>query len=196
MPRSVLITGGNRGIGLGIAQSMADSGHRVAVTHRTGDAPEGLFGVRCDVTDTAQVDVAFTEVEAEQGPVDILIANAGMARDNLLALMTDEDFSVVLDTNLTGVFRVTRRAIRSMAENRFGRIVLISSVVATSGSEGQVNYAAAKSGMIGFARSLARAVGGHGITVTGVAPGLIETDISAAHADRCRAKARAGRPIP
>src|SRR5690625_4473647 len=128
MPRSVLITGGNRGIGLGIARSMADSGHRVAVTHTTGDAPEGLFAVRGCRTDTVQVDLAITEAEAEQRPADILIANAGMVRDNLLVLMTDEDFSVVSDTNLTGVFRVTRRAIRSMAESRFGRIILISSV--------------------------------------------------------------------
>ncbi len=195
MPRSVLITGGNRGIGLGIAQSMADSGHRVAVTHRAGNAPEGLFGVRCDMTDTAQVDVAFTEVEAEQGPVDILVANAGMTRDNLLALMTDEEFSVVLDTNLTGVFRVTRRAIRSMAENRFGRIILISSVVATSGSEGQANYAAAKSGMIGFARSLAREVGEHGITVNVITPGFIETDMTAELPERTRAKILAGVPL-
>src|SRR5699024_10176023 len=158
------ITGGNRGIGLGIAQSMADSGHRVAVTHRTGDAPEGLFGVRCDVTDTAQVDVAFTEVEAEQGPVDILIANARMVRDNLLVLMTVEGFSVVSDSNLSRCVAVAGRPFRCRAQSRFGRSILRSSVLATCGPQGQANYAAAKCGMIVFAPFLDREVGGYGIT--------------------------------
>ncbi|MGW5876545.1 3-oxoacyl-ACP reductase FabG [Nocardiopsis terrae] len=194
MSRSVLVTGGNRGIGLGIARGMAESGYKVAVTHRSGDAPEGLFGVRCDVTDTAQVEAAFTQVEAAQGPVDVLISNAGTTQDGLLARMTETSFCAVLDTNLTGTFRVARRAVGHMVENRFGRIVLLSSVVATSGAEGQSNYAASKSGMIGFARSLAREVGGHGITVNVVAPGFIETDMTSSLPERTRTKILAGVP--
>lgn len=195
MSRSVLATGGNRGIGLGIARGMAESGYRVAVTHRNGEAPEGLFGVRCDVTDTAQVEDAFTEVESAQGPVEVLVSNAGMIQDGLLARMPDASFSAVLDTNLTGAFRVARRAVRPMVENRFGRVILLSSVVATSGAEGQSNYAAAKSGLIGFARSLAREVGGHGITVNVVAPGFIETDMTADLSERTRARLLADVPV-
>ena len=179
MPRSVLVTGGNRGIGLAIARALAADGDAVAVTHRSGDAPEGLFGVRCDVTDTASVDAAFTAVEEHQGPVEVLVANAGVTRDQLLMRMSDDDFGAVLDTNLTGTFRCVRRASRGMIRLRRGRIVLISSVVGLYGSPGQVNYAASKAGLVGIARSVTRELGGRGITANVVAPGFIETDMTA-----------------
>ncbi|AUG75263.1 3-oxoacyl-ACP reductase [Kitasatospora sp. MMS16-BH015] len=174
MPRSVLVTGGNRGIGLAIARSLAEAGDTVAVTCRT-DPPEGLLAVRCDVTDPAQVDEAVTEVERVQGPVEVLVANAGMTKDQLLLRMTEEDFTSVLDTNLTGVFRVVKRAARGMVRARGGRIVLISSAVALRGETGQANYAAAKAGLIGFARSLARELGPRAVTVNVVSPGLTHT---------------------
>jgi 3-oxoacyl-[acyl-carrier protein] reductase len=175
----VLVTGGNRGIGLAIARALAADGDAVAVTHRSGDAPEGLFGVRCDVTDTASVDAAFTAVEEHQGPVEVLVANAGVTRDQLLMRMSDDDFGAVLDTNLTGTFRCVRRASRGMIRLRRGRIVLISSVVGLYGSPGQVNYAASKAGLVGIARSVTRELGGRGITANVVAPGFIETDMTA-----------------
>src|SRR5690606_2364825 len=179
MTRSALVTGGNRGIGLAIARELAAGGDAVAVTYRTGQPPEGLFGVQCDITDSAQVDTAFKQVEEEQGPVEVLVANAGITRDQLLALMSEEDFSAVLDTNLTGAFRVAKRAVRGMMRKRTGRIILISSVVGLAGSAGQVNYAASKAGLVGFARSLARELGSRNITVNVVAPGFIETDMTA-----------------
>ncbi|RKS07985.1 3-oxoacyl-[acyl-carrier-protein] reductase [Nocardiopsis sp. Huas11] len=179
MSRSVLVTGGNRGIGLAIARELAAGGDNVAVTHRSGEAPEGLFGVRCDITDSAQVDAAFKEVEEAQGPVEVLVANAGITKDQLLALMSEEDFSSVLDTNLTGSFRVAKRAVRGMMRKRGGRIILISSVVGLMGSGGQANYAASKAGLVGFGRSLARELGSRNITVNVVAPGFIETDMTA-----------------
>ncbi len=179
MARSVLVTGGNRGIGLAIARAMAADGDAVAVTHRTGEAPEGLFGVRCDVTDTASVDAAFTQVEQHQGPVEVLVANAGVTRDGLLMRMGDDDFQAVLDTNLTGAFRCVRRASKGMIRLRRGRIVLVSSVVGLYGSPGQVNYAASKAGLVGVARSVTRELGGRGITANVVAPGFIETDMTA-----------------
>lgn len=178
MSRSVLVTGGNRGIGLAIARELAEAGDNVAVTHRSGEPPEGLFGVRCDITDTAQVDAAFKEVEEHQGPVEVLVANAGMNKDQLLALMSEDDFSSVLDTNLTGSFRVAKRAVRGMMRKRSGRIVLISSVVGLLGSGGQANYAASKAGLVGFARSLARELGSRDITVNVVAPGFVTTDMT------------------
>lgn len=179
MARSVLVTGGNRGIGLAIARAMAADGDAVTVTHRSGTPPQGLSGVLCDVTDTASVDAAFTEVEARQGPVEVLVANAGVTRDQLLLRMSDEEFGAVLDTNLTGAFRSVRRASKGMIRARRGRIVLISSVVGLYGGPGQVNYAASKAGLVGLARSVTRELGGRGITANVVAPGFIETDMTA-----------------
>ncbi|MET8146246.1 3-oxoacyl-ACP reductase FabG [Sphaerisporangium sp. NPDC005288] len=180
MPRSVLVTGGNRGIGLSIARELAAAGDAVAVTYRSGEPPEGLFGVKCDVTSSEDVDVAFSKAEAEHGPVEIVVANAGVTRDTLLPLMKEDAFTDVIDTNLTGAYRVAKRATRGMLRMRRGRIVLVSSVVAMLGSAGQTNYAASKAGLIGFGRSLARELGSRGITVNIVAPGFVETDMTAA----------------
>ncbi|GGV10704.1 3-oxoacyl-ACP reductase FabG [Streptomyces spectabilis] len=187
MSRSVLITGGSRGIGLAIARAMQAAGDRVAVTYRTGEPPEGLLAVRCDVTDTDQVDLAFQRVEEEQGPVEVLVACAGVANDKLLMRMTEEDFTSVIDTNLTGVFRAAKRATRGMLRARSGRIVVISSAVGLRGEAGQANYAASKAGLVGFARSLARELGSRGITVNVVAPGLTETAMSQALTEEQRA---------
>ncbi len=177
--RSVLITGGSRGIGRGMATRFAAAGHRVAATYRSGDVPAGVLGVRCDVTDPAQVGAAFTQIEEAHGPVEVLVANAGITRDGLVMRMSEEDWDAVIATNLTGSFRVVRRAVRAMVRARFGRIVFISSVVGQIGSPGQLNYAASKSGLIGMARSLSRELGGRGITANVVAPGFIETDMTA-----------------
>jgi 3-oxoacyl-[acyl-carrier protein] reductase len=179
--RNVLVTGGNRGIGLSIAQAFAEAGDQVVVTHRSGEPPEGLNGVRCEVTDTASVDAAFSEAEELLGgPVEVLVANAGITRDQLLMRMSDEEFDSVIDTNLAGAFRCARRASKGMIRLRLGRIVLISSVVGLYGSPGQANYAASKSGLVGLARSISRELGGRGITANVVAPGFIETDMTAA----------------
>ena len=179
-PRTVLVTGGNRGIGLAIARSFAEAGDHVAVTHRSGDAPHGLVGVRCDVTDTASVDAAFTEAEEKLGgPIEVLVANAGVTKDGLLMRMSDDDWDTVIDTNLAGAFRCTRRASKGMIRLRRGRIVLISSVVGLYGGPGQANYAASKAGLVGLARSITRELGGRGITANVVAPGFIETDMTA-----------------
>jgi 3-oxoacyl-[acyl-carrier protein] reductase len=180
MSRSVLVTGGNRGIGLAIAHELKNAGDAVAVTYRSGAPPDGLYGVRCDVTSVEDVDAAFGKVEAENGPVGVLVANAGITRDNLLALMSEEEFAAVLDTNLTGAYRVAKRAVRGMMRRRYGRIILVSSVVGLLGSAGQANYAAAKAGLVGFARSLARELGSRKITVNVVAPGFVDTDMTAA----------------
>jgi 3-oxoacyl-[acyl-carrier protein] reductase len=180
MSRSVLVTGGNRGIGLAIARELAVGGDAVAVTYRSGEPPEDLFGVRCDVTSWADVDAAFAKIEAEQGPVEVVVANAGVTKDTLLALMSEDDFGSVLDTNLTGAFRVAKRAVRGMMRMRRGRIILISSVVGLLGSGGQANYAASKAGLVGLARSLARELGSRNITANVVAPGFVETDMTAA----------------
>ncbi len=180
-PRTVLVTGGNRGIGLAIARSFAQAGDRVVVTHRSGEPPEGLEGVLCDVTDSASVDAAFTEAEEKLGgPVEVLVANAGITKDGLLMRMSDEDFDSVLETNLTGAFRCVRRASKGMIRLRRGRIILISSVVGLYGGPGQANYAASKAGLVGLARSVTRELGGRGITANVVAPGFIETDMTAA----------------
>ncbi|MGQ0847342.1 MAG: 3-oxoacyl-ACP reductase FabG [Sporichthyaceae bacterium] len=179
MSRSVLVTGGNRGIGRAIAESFVASGDRVAVTYRSGDLPAGVLGVKCDVTDSAAVDAAFAEAEAAHGPVEIVVANAGITRDTLMLRMSEEDFAAVLDTNLTGSFRVAKRASKSMLRQKKGRIVFISSVVGLLGSAGQVNYAASKSGLIGMARSIARELGSRGITANVVAPGFVQTDMTA-----------------
>ena len=179
MGRSVLVTGGNRGIGLAIARSFAEAGDDVAVTHRGSGAPEGLFGVQCDVTDSAAVDRAFTEVEEHQGPVEILVSNAGITRDGLLMRMKEEDFTDVIDANLTAAFRVAKRATPKMVRARWGRMIFISSVVGQLGTAGQTNYAASKAGLVGLARSIARELGSRSITANVVAPGFITTDMTA-----------------
>jgi 3-oxoacyl-[acyl-carrier protein] reductase len=188
LSRSVLVTGGNRGIGLAIAKAFAASGDKVAITYRSGEVPEGLFGVKCDVTSAEDVERAFGEVEAQQGPVEVLVANAGITRDTLLLRMSDEDFEAVLDTNLVGTFRVAKRASKGMLRLKRGRIVLISSVVGLSGSAGQANYAASKAGLVGFARSVAREIGSRGITCNVVAPGFVETDMTAVLTDDRKAE--------
>lgn len=179
MARSVLVTGGNRGIGLAIARELAAAGDAVAVTYRSGEPPEGLFGVRCDVTSSEDVDAAFAKIEAEQGPVEVVVSNAGITKDTLLAMMKEETFTEVIDANLTGAYRVAKRAIRPMMKLKRGRIILISSVVGLSGQAGQSNYAASKAGLVGFGRSLAREYGSRNITVNVVAPGFVETDMTA-----------------
>ncbi|MBF9071825.1 3-oxoacyl-ACP reductase FabG [Streptacidiphilus fuscans] len=180
MSRSVLVIGGNRGIGLAVANQLAAGGDRVAVTSRGGDGPDQFLCVPCDVTDPAQIDAAFDTVEAEHGPVEVLVVNAGITRDRLLLRMSEEDFTATLETNLIGAFRAAKRAARGMLRLRRGRLVFISSAVALAGEAGQSNYAASKAGLIGFARSLARELGSRGITVNVVAPGLTETDMTSA----------------
>lgn len=176
--RVVLVTGGNRGIGRAIAERFVAEGYRVAVTARSGEGPEGTLTVRADVTDAAALDVAFTEVEATLGPVEIVVANAGITKDTLLLRMTEDDFDSVIATNLGGTFRVVKRASKGMLRARWGRVILISSVVGLYGSAGQINYAASKSALVGFARSLTRELGARGITANVVAPGFIETDMT------------------
>ena len=177
--RVVLITGGNRGIGRAIAERFVAEGWRVAVTARSGEGPEGALTVRADVTDAASVDAAFTEVEAALGPVEVVVANAGITKDTLLLRMSEDDFDSVVSTNLGGAFRVVKRASKGMLRARWGRVILISSVVGLYGSPGQINYASSKAGLVGFARSLTRELGGRGITANVVAPGFIETDMTA-----------------
>jgi len=162
-----------------MAEAFLSAGHRVAVTARSGEGPEGSLTVWADVTDGESLDSAIAEVEAKLGPIEVLVANAGITKDTLILRMSDEDFEQVINTNLSGVFRVVKRAIKSMVKARFGRIVLISSVVGLYGSAGQVNYSSAKAGLVGFARSLTRELGGRGITTNVVAPGFIETDMTA-----------------
>ena len=186
MGRSALVTGGNRGIGLAIARALAEAGHAVTVTSRSGEAPEGLPAVACDVTSTEQVEAAFAAVEERQGPVEILVANAGITRDTLLLRMSQEDFAAVVDTNLAGAFRTAKRASRSMLRARWGRLVFVSSVVGMMGSPGQANYAASKSGLVGLARSLARELGSRNITANVVAPGFVDTDMTRALGDERR----------
>ena len=176
--RSVLVTGGNRGIGLAVARRLSADGHKVAVTHRGSGAPEGLFGVTCDVTDTASVDAAFKEVAEHQGPVEVVVSNAGITADTLLMRMSVESFEDVVDANLTGAFRVTKAATRDMLRKRWGRFIYLGSVVALMGTPGQANYAASKAGLVGLARSVTRELGGRNITANVVAPGLIDTDMT------------------
>jgi len=186
--RTVLVTGGNRGIGLAIAQAFAKQGDRVAVTHRGSGAPEGLFGVQCDITDPAQVDTAFTQIEKELGPVEVLVANAGITDDTLLLRMSEEQFERVIDTNLKGSFRVTKRASSKMLRAKWGRIIYISSVVGLYGGPGQVNYAASKAGLVGMARSITRELGSRNITANVVAPGFIDTEMTQVLSDDRRAE--------
>ncbi|HSA51558.1 MAG TPA: 3-oxoacyl-[acyl-carrier-protein] reductase [Yinghuangia sp.] len=195
MSRSVLVTGGNRGIGLAIARAFAAEGDNVAVTSRSGKAPEGLFGVRCDVTEPEQVEQAFKEVEEHQGPVEVLVANAGITKDTLLLRMAEDDFTEVIDTNLTGTFRVVKRASKGMLRAKKGRIVLISSVVGLLGSAGQANYAASKAGLVGFARSLARELGSRNITTNVVAPGFVDTAMTEVLGDDRKAEILAQVPL-
>jgi beta-ketoacyl ACP reductase len=184
--RSVLVTGGNRGIGLSIAQAFAAQGDQVAVTYRGKPPPEGLFGVRCDVTDSGQVDTAFKEVEEHQGAVKVLVANAGITDDTLLMRMSEEQFASVVDTNLTGAYRVAKRACRGMLKARWGRMIFISSIVGHTGGPGQINYAASKAGLIGVARSIVREMGNRNITANVVAPGFVSTDMTDAVSDARR----------
>lgn len=194
MTRSVLVTGGNRGIGLAIARGLADQGHKVAVTHRGSGAPEGLFGVQADVTDTEQIDAAFKQVEEHQGPVEVLVSNAGITDDTLLMRMSEDQFTRVIDANLTGAYRVAKRASRGMLRAKWGRFIFISSVVGLSGGAGQVNYAASKAGLVGVARSLARELGSRNITANVVAPGFVKTDMTDALSDDQKATALANIP--
>ena len=192
--RTVLVTGGNRGIGRAIAEEFLAAGHRVAVTARSGEGPAGALTVHADVTDAASLDAAFTAVEAEYGPVEVVVANAGITRDTLLLRMSEDDFTEVIDTNLTGAFRTVKRASKGMLKARFGRIILISSVVGLYGSAGQVNYSASKAALVGMARSLTRELGGRGITANVVAPGFIETDMTAALPEEQQAQYKASIP--
>ncbi|MBO0747684.1 MAG: SDR family NAD(P)-dependent oxidoreductase, partial [Acidimicrobiaceae bacterium] len=193
-PRVVLVTGGSRGIGLATARAFAALGDRVAVTHR-GDPVPGFFSVPCDVSSDEDVDAAFSKVESELGPVGVVVSNAGVNADRLLLQMEPESWDRVIDVNLTGAFRVVRRAVPKMIRARQGRVILISSVVATTGSAGQANYAASKAGMIGFARSLAREIGSRGVTVNVVAPGFTETDMTAALSEARRGEVLAAVPL-
>ena len=179
MSRVALVTGGNRGIGKAIAEKLISEGYKVAITSRDGSGPEGAFKVSADLTDSASLDAAFGEIEAELGPIEILVANAGITNDQLLLRMSDDDFESVIDTNLNGTFRVVKRSIRGMLKSKFGRVVMIGSVVGSIGSPGQVNYSASKSGLVGIARSLTQELGSKNITANVVAPGFINTDMTA-----------------
>ena len=195
MARTVLVTGGNRGIGRAIAQAFVKQGDRVAVTHRGSGAPEGLFEVACDITDPAAVDQAFKAVEEKFGPVEVLVANAGITDDTLLLRMGEDQFGRVLDTNLTGAFRCAKRAASKMLRARWGRLIFVSSVVGLSGGAGQANYAASKAGLVGLARSIARELGSRNITANVVAPGFIDTDMTAGLPDERKDEIRRSIPL-
>jgi NAD(P)-dependent dehydrogenase (short-subunit alcohol dehydrogenase family) len=192
--RIVLVTGGNRGIGLAVARAFAAQGDRVAVTSRSGDV-EGFLTLKCDVTSSEEVDAAFERLEAEWGPAEVVVSNAGITRDGLALRMKDDDFTSVLDANLAGAFRVARRAVKPMTRARSGRLIFLSSVVALSGSAGQANYAAAKAGLVGLARSLAREFASRNITANIVAPGPIETDMTAVLGDDRQSELTAAVPL-
>ncbi len=194
-PRSVLVTGGNRGIGRAIAEAFLANGDKVAVTTRSGGAPDGALDVRCDITDQAAVDAAFAEIEEAHGPVEVLVANAGITADTLVLRMSDDDWDSVIATNLTGSFRLAKRASKGMLRLRRGRIIFISSVVGLLGSAGQVNYAASKAGLVGMARSLARELGSRSITANVVAPGFVETDMTAVLTDDQKSKIKDQVPL-
>jgi 3-oxoacyl-[acyl-carrier protein] reductase len=195
MSRSVLVTGGNRGIGLATAEALAAEGNKVAITYRSGEPPEGVLAVVCDVTDPEAVEAAFREIEAAHGPVEILVANAGVTQDTLVLRMSEDDWSKVIDTNLTGSFRVAKRAAKGMLRLRRGRLIFISSVVGLLGSAGQVNYAASKSGLVGMARSIARELGSRSITANVVAPGFVETEMTETLSDELKSTYLAQIPL-
>ncbi len=195
MSRTVLVTGGSRGIGLAVARRFAADGDNVAVTYNTSPPPDGLFGVQCDVTSSEQVDAAFTAIEAKYGPVSVLVSNAGITKDMLLLRMSEADFASVVDANLTGAFRVAKRATQGMLRARAGRIIFVSSVVGLYGSAGQANYAASKAGLVGLARSLARELGSRSITVNVVAPGPVDTDMTAALSEKRLAELTSAVPL-
>ena len=189
------MTGGNRGIGKAIAEAFVLAGDQVAVTYRSGEPPAGTLGVKCDVTDPEAVDAAFAEVEAAHGPVEVLVANAGITADTLLLRMGEEEWGRVIDTNLSGSFRVAKRAAKGMLRLRRGRIIFISSVVGLLGSAGQVNYAASKAGLVGMARSIARELGSRSITANVVAPGFVETEMTAVLPEEKKAEYKAQIPL-
>ena len=193
-PRTVLVTGANRGIGRSIAEAFVAAGDRVATIYRSGDLPQGVFGAVGDVRDTAAVDAAFTAIEDELGPVEVLVANAGVTRDQLLMRMSDEEWDAVVDTNLAGAFRCARRAAKRMIKARSGRIILVSSVVALYGGPGQVNYSASKAGLVGIARSITRELGSRGITANVVAPGFVDTDMTRALPEKTQEQYKAAIP--
>lgn len=194
-PRSVLVTGGNRGIGRAIAEAFLANGDKVAVTTRSGGAPEGALELKADITDAAQVEAAFVAAEAAHGPVEVLVANAGITADTLLLRMSEDDWQSVIDTNLTGSFRLAKRAAKAMLRQRKGRIIFISSVVGLLGSPGQVNYAASKAGLVGMARSMARELGPRSITANVVAPGYVDTDMTAVLSDEQKEGIRSQVPL-
>jgi NAD(P)-dependent dehydrogenase (short-subunit alcohol dehydrogenase family) len=191
----VLVTGGNRGIGLAVARAFAANGDQVAITHRGTGVPDDLFGVRCDVTSGSDVDAAFGAAEAEHGPVEVLVSNAGITDDTLLLRMSEESFTRVVDANLTGAYRVAKRAAGGMLKQRRGRMIFISSVVALTGAPGQANYAASKAGLIGLARSIARELGSRSITANVIAPGFIDTDMTAEVTDARKTEILANVPL-
>ena len=200
MDRVVLVTGGNRGIGLSIASAVVAAGDRVAITARSGELPEELTGsgvlvVRADVTDTASIDAAFDIIEASLGPIEIVVANAGITRDGLIMRMSDDDIDAVIDTNLVGALRIARRAAKGMVRLRRGRLIFVSSVVGLMGSPGQANYAASKAGLVGLARSLARELGSRGITANVVAPGFVDTAMTAVLPEERRAEIMGSVPL-
>ena len=194
-PRSVLVTGGNRGIGRAIAEAFLAQGDKVAVTTRNGGAPEGALDVRCDITDQEQVDAAFAQIDAAHGPVEVLVANAGITHDTLLLRMSEDDWSSVVDTNLTGSYRLAKRAAKGMLRLKRGRLIFISSVVGLLGSAGQANYAASKAGLVGLARSLARELGSRSITANVVAPGFVTTDMTDVLTDEQKSAIRQQVPL-
>jgi 3-oxoacyl-[acyl-carrier protein] reductase len=194
--RTVLVTGGSRGIGLGCARAFAAAGHRVAVTSSSTPVDEaGLLTVKCDVTDRDQVEAAVSQVEDQLGPVEVLVANAGITRDGLLVRMSEDDFEVVVSTNLTATWRLAKRVVPKMMKARWGRIIVVSSVGAYIGAPGQANYASSKAGLIGLARSIAREYGPRGITANVVAPGFVESDMTAQLSEQRRAEILAGIPL-
>ena len=195
MGRSVLVTGGNRGIGLAIARRLSDAGDSVTITSRSGEEIAGLTVARCDIRDMAAVEAAFGVAEAAHGPVEVVVANAGVTSDQLLALMSEDAFNEVIDTNLVGAYRVAKRAVRPMMRLRRGRIIFISSVVGMLGSAGQANYAASKAGLIGMARSLARELGSRNITINVVAPGFADTEMTAKLSDERKKAIVSGIPL-
>jgi len=193
--RSVLVTGGSRGIGRAIAAAFVGQGDTVTVTSRGGGGPDGAHGVVCDVTDEHAVSAMFDALEARQGPVEVRVANAGITRDTLLLRMSDADWDDVVATNLTSAFRLSKRAAKGMLRMRRGRVIFVSSVVGLSGSAGQANYAATKAGLVGFARSVARELGSRNITANVVAPGFVETDMTAALPEERRNEVLAQIPL-